>query len=227
VRETELAAPVVEHFRELGVVFPEVACWAYGDRADLVVLRDDASLDVIECKTRPTEKLLRQARSWIPYAERVWAAYEPPRRGVPTQHWRVRFAGFGLGVLHVVAGTVTVAVEAATREASSYFHRERLVRSLSPLHELYGEAGNAEGRYLTVFRATCDNLRECVAAVPGLTMKDAVGRISHHYTSDKVARASLLKWVRIGKVDGLEARDEGPGGYRLYATHSHPEGTEP
>jgi len=78
--EVDLAASVVEHFQALGAVFPEVSCWTAGDRADLVVVRSDASLDLCECKVRPCAKLLRQIQCWAGHAERRWVAYEPPRR---------------------------------------------------------------------------------------------------------------------------------------------------
>ena len=218
--ERELARPVVEHFRGLGIVFPEVTCRTSGDRADLIVLRADASLDVVEVKARPCERLERQARGWIDSVERVWVAYEPPRRGAVTQRWLARFKGLGVGVLHVIAGTVTVTAEAREREAHPFF-RTRIVATLSPLHEHYAEAGNADSHYLTAFRLTCDRLRVVAEARPGLTMRDAVESIQHHYTSDKVARSALLGWVRAGKVAGIRAEVEA-GKARLYPSTVDP-----
>lgn len=215
--EVEVARPVVAHFRGLGEVFPEVTCWAYGDRADLVCRRPDGTLDVCEVKVAPSLKLRRQIGAWASYADRAWVAYVPPRRGAVSERWSDTFRRDGIGVIHVYGGTVTVRVDAVTTTPSAW-HRDRLAGSLSPLHSTYAEAGNADGHYLTAFRITCDNLRELVRARPGVTMKEAVGAISHHYTSDKVARSSLLRWIRDGKIDGVATRErEGERALGLYA----------
>jgi hypothetical protein len=64
-----------------------------------------------------------------------------------------------------------------------------------------------------------------VEKTPGLSIGDAVGRISHHYTSDKVARSSLMQWLRKGRIAGLEVRKNGRR-CELYATApTSPEGT--
>lgn len=225
VREVELGRVVTAHFDRLGgVAFPEVACWAAGDRADLVVVRSDGSLDLVEMKRSPCRKLVDQIRGWSGHADRLWVAYDPPRRGERVQRWRETFRSLGVGVLHVVDGRVEVSSEA--QEATIWpGARGRLVATLHPLHAVMGEAGNAESRFYTPFRHTCDSARAALLAAPGLCVRELVGRIAHHYTSDKVARSSLLKWIRIGKVPGIEARAEG-NAVRLFATDTRPEGTE-
>jgi hypothetical protein len=224
VKETEVAAAVVEHFDLLGEVFPEVQVWAYGNRADVVVVRDDASIDVCEVKARATRSLLWQIQRWRDYCERRWVAFEPARSGAVSQHWLERFKAEGVGVLHVVRGIIQVAHEAPEAVADSW-HRPRLTACLDPLHRVYGVAGSACGQYFTPFRETCHRLRLAVEKTPGLSIGDAVGRISHHYTSDKVARSSLMQWLRKGRIAGLEVRKNGRR-CELYATApTSPEGT--
>jgi len=224
MKETEVAAAVVAHFDALGEVFPEVQVWAYGNRADVVVVRADASIDVCEVKARASRSVLRQIQRWKDYCERRWVAFEPARSGVASQHWLERFKAEGVGVLHVVRGLVTVAHPAPEADADAW-HRPRLTSCLDPLHRIYGVAGSAAGQYFTPFRETCHRLRLAVEKSPGLTIGEAVGRISHHYTSDKVARSSLLKWIRTGRVAGIEARKNGRA-CGLYAVPpTSPEGT--
>lgn len=216
--EVEVARPVVAHFAALGETFPEVVCWQAGDRADLVVRRADNSLDVVEVKVSPNMKLVRQVRCWAASAHRVWAAYQAPRRGAVSERWSERFRAVGVGVIHVHGASVTVRVPAQERVPSGYM-ADKLAGALSPLHRDYAEAGNAESQYLTAFKVTCDNLRDAIKARPGLTMKEAVAAISHHYSSDKSARSSLLAWIRAGKVGGVEARPiEGSPALGLYLT---------
>jgi len=205
---------VTDHFDALGETFPEVRVYQSGDRADLVCRRPDRSLDLCEIKTRPGKKRMRQAMLWRGYAHRVWVAYEPPRRGGVSEAWSHRFRTEGVGVLWVVGDHVVVRVEAETRVANC---ADTLDRILCPEHRAYGEAGNAESKFMSAFRITCDNLRAAVSARPGITMAEAVAGMDHHYTSDKVARSSLLAWIRARKIKGIECRDvEGSRAFGLY-----------
>lgn len=223
ILEEELARVAAAHFGELGVIFPEVSCWTSGPRADLVVVRADASLDVVECKRAPTEVLLRQINRWGAHADRLWVCYEPPRRGAVTQRWLHRFVTEGIGVVHIIGNAATVATEPAQGQVLEHF-RARLVAALTPLHSKYGAPGNARSEFYSPFRHTCDNLRAAVFTTPGLTMREAVDLIAHHYSSDKVARSSLLAWIRNKKVRGVEARLDGRRA-RLYPTPTSPEAT--
>ena len=218
--EVEVARPVVSHFKTLGEVFPEVCCWAYGDRADIVCRRADGSLDVCEVKVAPSRKLEYQIMCWGSYADRVWVAYVPPRRGAVSERWSETFRKDGVGVIHVYGDQVAVRVEASPRTPSDW-RRQRLANALSPLHSDYAEAGNADSHYLSAFRVTCTNLRDAIRARPGITMKEAVEAIEHHYTTDKVARSSMLAWIRKGKIDGVETRErDGERALGLYLTES-------
>jgi hypothetical protein len=202
----EVARPVVAHFSALGETFPEVVVYAYGSRADLVCRRRDGSLDVVEVKRGPCARLLRQVQCWERSADRIWAAYQAPRRGAAGARWADKFRSAGVGVLEVGDDRrVFVRAEPADRAPDPYWRR-RLADALSPLHRDFAEAGNAESRYLSAFRVTCANLLDMVRANPGITMKTAVACISHHYTSEKVARSSLLAWIRAKKVPGVVTR---------------------
>lgn len=215
--EVEVARPVVAHFKALGQTFPEVVMSAYGSRADLVCRRPDGTLDVVEVKVAPCAKLLRQVECWERTADRVWAAYRAPRRG--GARWAFQFKDRGVGVIEVAGGTVFVRHEPADDRDPDPYWWKRLNEALSPLHAEYAEAGNSESRYLSAFRVTCTNLLEAVRSSPGITMKEAVSRISHHYASARGAQSSLLSWVIAGKVPGVEARPvKGARRYVLFET---------
>jgi hypothetical protein len=106
-------------------------------------------------------------------------------------------------------------------EGNNVIWRDRLRSAVSPLHQHYGEAGNAASQFLSAFRVTCDNLRDVVRESPGISIRSAVDRISHHYSSDGVARSSLMAWIRNRKIRGIEAREvEGSRSFGLYTSSS-------
>ena len=96
-----------------------------------------------------------------------------------------------------------------------------IISILDEGHKTHAKAGApcAAGRY-TPFRRTCDALSEAVIKNPGLTMKEAIQRTQHHYSSDKCAVSSLLHWVQSGKVPGIILVQQGR---RLFL---YPEGFE-
>lgn len=219
--EVELGRIVARYFAGAGDVFPEVRIFVDGPRADFVVRRSDGGLDVVECKRRPNSAMLAQAAYWLSAADRVWLAYEPPRRGAVAQRWIATCVGKGIGVIHVAGGEATVAASARAFGAGgpTPIWREHLRVALTPHHAEFGEGGNARSEFYSAFRLTCRNLGEYVRAHPGCTVRDAVGAIEHHYTSDAVARSAVLAWWHKGKVPGLRV-DTRARPFRLYPAES-------
>jgi hypothetical protein len=82
----------------------------------------------------------------------------------------------------------------------------------------FAKAGNADGKFWSPFRDTCERVRKVVDALPGLTMSEIVDMIDHHYVSKQSASGSLLRWVEAGKIDGVVVRggSKDDGLRRLY-----------
>jgi hypothetical protein len=204
VIEADVAAPVVTYLEGIGCdVYQEVTLPRSGDIADIVATRG-GELWVVETKTSWSLDLLEQCMSRRRYAHRVFAAC-PLKRG---------FRDRAALALELKIGSIAVRMD---RHDSHLNHARgyqqapllegiltsQLRASLSPQHKTRAPAGtNGGGRY-TPFVATCEALRALVQQEPGITLSDAVSKITHHYSSRASAISSLAKWIERGKVPGV------------------------
>lgn len=208
VSEAAIAAVVVAYLESLGHdVYQEVP--VRGGIADIVSLVGKGrEVWVIETKDGWSLDLLRQCMERRASAHRVFAAC-PPSRG---QRDNVRIAEeLGIGALSVhvddddrAAWSQRVTVSAmARRQSSDPRYGAKLRNRCCEGHKTHAKAGTAGGGRYTPFRATCDALLRAVVDRPGIALKDAIERISHHYGSHATARSTLPKWIEAGKVPGV------------------------
>jgi hypothetical protein len=228
IPETALAAAVVAHFRSIpgAVVYQEVG--DRGGRADIVA-RLGPVFHVVECKVSFGLDVLRQAAEWRTHAHRVSIA-------TPSRHGYDHPSAFDARLVESLdLGWFCVGHDAGFDKETERFTGEEwscrevvlpklrrdvsdyLAKTVTPEHETFAPAGNADGKFWSPWRATCKALREFVKKHPGCTLKDAVAGISHHYRRDTSARTSLSHW--IGAKDlGVEWREvEGKRGLYVSA----------
>lgn len=220
--EADLAVPVVEWLTEQGWdVYQEVQT-ATGPIADIVATQGQL-VWVVECKKAFGLAVLEQAEHWLPYAHYVSVAYPhvpSPRRGTLP----LRVADWlGIGTLGVQKfGDFGGALSDFCFESRPPLLRREppclylLRRQLNEAQRAYAPAGNAEGRFWSPFRATCDAVRAYVQQHPGAAMKEVVDSVRHHYRTDSTARSCLVKWAEEGKIRGVRLEREGRS-VRLYA----------
>lgn len=78
----------------------------------------------------------------------------------------------------------------------------------------WAEAGNASSsRYTssryTPWRATVDAVERYVAQHPGATLREVLASVQTHYSSSKVARATIAAQIRSGLIAGLRCEAVG------------------
>ena len=202
LREVDVAAPVVAWLRDLRFeVYQEVTVG--GARADIVAVRGPL-VWVVEAKQTWSLALLEQAAAWLPLAHHVSVAV-PFRRKAGHSFGR-RIAGdLGIGVFEVGGSRVEVDDPDLHRNVKP----GKIVRALHEEQKTCAPAGNAEGRFFSPFQGTCRAVLEAVKASPGLTMRELVAGIKHHYHSPASARSALAKWIAAGTVPGVELRRDG------------------
>ena len=189
-------------------VYPEVQIFTGGARADIVATRG-RYIWVVECKRAFGLAVIAQADAWRRFSHLTSVAV-PGARNSDSRYFGERVClERGIGIIHP---RPTLPAEqwdrwgykppALRRAADTAQLRSRL----DPGHKRH-RPGNADHSYHTPFRATCERLAELVKRSPGLTIREAIDGIAHHYQSDVNARASLRQWVRGGHVPGV-ALDE-------------------
>ena len=200
--EADLAAVVVAWLeRECWDVYQEVSI---GPVADIVARRGPV-LWVIETKRAMSLSVIGQAQRWAPYAHLRSVAVPSTRGDAGRDMAHEVCRRWGIGVLDVSRSGVHERVDPRlTRHRST-----KLRDALAPEHRTYAAAGSARGERWSHWRGTCDRLRKAVAESPGVTLREALGGMEHHYSSNASARTSMAHWVREGKVSGVRCVAEG------------------
>lgn len=215
--EAELAVEVVKWLADQGWdVYEEVQVSQGGDRADIVAVRNGL-VWVVECKNRFDLSVIAQAAAWTFYAHAVSIAvpvgHRSAARWLGEQVCRER----GIGVIYaskiidgdLMPGRWGYAPPRLQRRANV----KRLVATLSEGHKRY-RAGT-KGEYHTPWRQTCEHVQRAVKRRPGLTLKELVDAVDHHYASDAGCKRGVVEGIRRGWIKGLRL-DTTKKPYRIY-----------
>ncbi len=211
--EAELATVVVAWLEALGAdVYQEVELVRRGIRADIVA-RVRAELWIVETKTSVSLALIEQAMERRRFAHRIYIAAPVTR----ARAGHALCAELGIGMLGVtVAGGVDAASKYDQPQVREVCASRRwnarpvaLAAKLRPEHKTHARAGAPTGGHWSPFRATCEALtsRVALAGSSGVSIKEAVDGIEHHYRSNAGARSSLVTWIREGKIPSVAIRD--------------------
>ena len=213
--EAEVAAVILPWLKDQKwEVWQEVRHFCTGPRADLVARRDGI-LWVIESKMTICLTLLDQAVEWTKWAHYVSVLVPRPRskRGYTKPHsyaGRFMLEHFGIGLLMAhppsLVGTHPGRVSEEKRpQLRRRAFTDHLAEALKEIPPNHAPAGNAEQKYYTPYRATCEAVQQYVKLHPGCTLKEVFDKVDHHYRSSATARSSMAKWIRMGKVPGVAA----------------------
>lgn len=218
--ERSVAEIVVAWLEHMGAdVYQEVT--VAGGVADIVA-RVGAETWIIEVKTSLSLALLVQAYERRRQCHRVYIAAPHSRN---TRDVGELCKALGIGLLDVYQqdpywrenwGSYGRARVEQIVDSQRWNRRPvALTAKLHPGHKTHARAGSigACGRW-TPFRDTCEQLAAQVKQHPGITLKDAVALVRHHYATNSGARSSLARWVVEGKVPGVRA--DGGRPLRLY-----------
>lgn len=228
VKETELAAAVVAYLRDLGWDVHQEVGFAYGPRADIVAVRGPVLL-VVEAKTTFGLSVIAQADHWLGHANLVSVAVPRSWRNGGTQGVAANICReWGIGVLEVLGGAghndqgqfadgAYVAADWRVEELVVPRLQRRTTGSGITLRaklcaetRTYAEAGNNEGKFWSPFKATVAEIHRVLKERPGLTTRELVGAIKHHYASASTARSCLPRWLSYKKIPGVRGEGERP-----------------
>lgn len=215
--EVELLRPVVQWLRDQRwEVFQEVAT-GYGPRCDIVA-RQGPVLWAIEGKMSLNFQVLGQIWHWRPFAHYISIV-------VPKGKWMMRSA-YGCEVISDLLrwrGIGCLYVENLSDDEREYhcavheyvkprLHRRiqgKLEKYLVAESQNYAEAGNAESKFWSPFKNTVAEIHRSLKAAGdhGLTMRDLVENIHHHYHCSSTARSCLNQWFNKGIVPDVTRVD--------------------
>jgi hypothetical protein len=203
MKEVDLAAKVIDYLSaQHWEIYQEVA--ACGSIADIVAVQGQL-LWVIECKTSLSLGLIGQAFEWRKRAHFVSVAVPPKKWTKAREVARIILKNYGIGMLNIKEHYADQAEKPMlNRKAYAQDIRKRLCDK----HKTWARAGSHSG-YWTPFQETSRCVLATVRKNPGVSLKELIDDIKHHYSSDATARACISKWVQNGVIQGIETRREG------------------
>jgi len=173
----------------------------------------------IEVKTSLNLAVISQANYWLHRTHYVSVAVPVVKRTNARDFAFSLLSNLGIGLLKVgeIGYRKTIGVEEMIppklhRKVSlnhNYRSYSRTCKLLNEKQKTYAPAGNSYGRRWSPFKDTCDQLAALVKKLPGISMKEALDKITHHYSSVSSARGSLSHWISEGKVLGVRIEREG------------------
>jgi len=209
LREEDLARKVVSWLNESGwVVYQEVSIEAYGGVADIVAVMDRQLnghvlplVWIIECKGVHGLRVMSQANRWIGIANFVSVATSLHSG---SREWRIlseihKWKGIGLLKVGGYTGVEECIPPRFCRRSKS----RDILSFLTEEHKTFALAGNSDGRRFTPFQTTKMRLLEVVRDKPGITLKEALMAIPHHYCNNKSAVCAISNWIRNGTIPEL------------------------
>jgi len=203
--EQLLARAVVEWLTVGGwEVYQEVA--TPQGRADIVAVRG-AVRWAIEVKTQLNLAVMDQAyrnAAWFHFSSIAIPA--PARLPFATpRNWALAHdiaQKLGFGVLRLIPRhggeehqvKQDIAPKLNRRPGTVHLHEEQ---------KTWCAAGSNHGGHFTRFQSTVQRLTRYISGRPGISLKEALKAIDHHYASIPSGTAALSKLIREGVIDGV------------------------
>ena len=215
--EVALAKPLIAWLEDQEwEIYQEVQPQNYGYTADIVAVQNNI-VWIIEVKKTFGLTVMEQAHRWKGFGNYISVAVPTSRNMSAVGRYFLELEG--IGILTIIKPNDYNAPHDCVFE----LHHPRLnrringamLKTLTPEHKVYAEAGNANGKRLTPFKQTCRKVLCAVKHRPGINMKELINGIDTHYSSTGCARSCLSQWIQAGKVEGIRAEKDGRS-LRLY-----------
>jgi hypothetical protein len=205
--EADLAALVVAYFQDLQYeVYQEVKPPRRDCVADVVAVLGSrpAIYHAVEVKQTLTLQVIAQAVYWrehVHYASiavpKEKGRFDQPSKGRSLAYQVLNWKGVGCFTVDSQGRVRCMVAPTLNRRVNPDYWR------LQEQQKSFAVAGNNEGRRWSPFQETCEELRGLLRKEGPLPLGTILSRIRHHYSSDAVARSSLMKWGRDGKIRGV------------------------
>jgi len=215
MKETELAKYFIDYFSCYDLYF-EVD---YGRCVDIVAINDKISI-AVEVKTSFNFKVLEQATDNCKRFNYAYIAV-PEFKDDWFQKRLCKDYGIGLLLLKsnkescfdketekITYSNVSRVEEVVAAKLNRHASRNKLIPYLHEFSKTsIAGSKSGDGGKITAFGITVDNLERYVERYKGCTIKEAVENISHHYSTNKAACASIYSWIRTGVIKGVRYED--------------------
>lgn len=208
-KEADLGPPVIRWLENhRWDVYQEVPLGSVAPRADIAA-RLGSIVCVVELKLGLSFDLIAQARDWTRTAHWVFVAIPEvaPSRGLREGLCYLRHLGIGAMVVQcgsTLAPEATVKVWHLPKIQRGIYrpYTEAFIKNMVPERKALTTAGTNRVAW-SPFKQTCERVADYVAAHPGVSIKEVVAHVEHHYASEGGARTNIMTWAESGYIPGV------------------------
>lgn len=213
MNEQQLSTYLVEWLKRDGWdVYQEVE--SVGGIADIVALKNNI-LWTIECKNSLTLAVLEQSLNWLNKSHFV-SVYVPQKKKVKGYRAALTLlVDNGIGLIKYSNMLISPGIHVELKPKLNRKISKSLFNSLHEEQKSFAPAGNSKGSRWTPFKQTCINLYSEVKTNPGLTLKEYIDTIKHHYRSDPTAISCISGYIKSGVIQNIDIVNEN-GKLKLY-----------
>jgi hypothetical protein len=215
--EVELAKQVIDWLKKDNwEVYQEVQIYGWGTpTADIVAVGyTDNKIPliwIIECKTSFGIAVAAQADYWRRNMAATYVSVAIPNCDINNNRGHAflyrHIKELGLGIILARHGALELLNPKVIR--SHWSRRKDTLNMLMDAHKDYAEAGNPNGKKLTPFGITSNEVVRHVSRNPGCTIKEVLDNIYTHYSSRACASGAILSWISKGVIPGIKKVREG------------------
>jgi hypothetical protein len=204
--EAEFAKHIIEYLEGLNWdIYQEVQTNLSMKCADIVAAQGYLTW-IIECKTSCSLQVLEQAWRWKTLGISNYVSIAVPK--APRIVIKI-CKMIGIGILTYLPDQLYRMELEILKPSIIRKSSKKLRKQLKPEHKHFAKAGNADGKRWTPFKSTCLDVLRVVKNNPGISLKDLVTKINHHYANNNSAKQCLSLWIDKGIVPGVEKRIDG------------------
>lgn len=214
MKEQDLGPALIEYLTGFGWEVYQEVYWL-GRTADIVAVRGPV-IFVVEMKASASLAVLEQAWSWLPHCHMVSVAVPSVKRSRTEWLFNAVAKTYGFGVFNVDPADHR-RDGSAVKEATRPSIRRKLMRPIEVCEEqkTFSPAGTPTGKRWSPWRSTMIDCGRFVRDHPGCTLKELIAGVDHHYSTDRSAAGSIVRWAEAGKVEKCDVRREN-GRVRFY-----------
>jgi len=204
-RETDIAKPALELLREMNFdLYQEVP---YGGRADIVGVLAGRTVCVCEVKAALTFDVIAQAKDWRGDAQWVFVAVPGLMNRGPSDGRRLAYdlcESLGIGIIEIeVESNFARAQIRLFPRLNRFAKPEKLLAELRPEHKTFAAAGSCNGRFWSRWRDSVRRLAEHVKDHPGITLKELIEIVPHHWSTNASAKGCVARQIHAGLIKGI------------------------
>jgi hypothetical protein len=203
--ETDLARQAMKVLSDLGFdLYQEVP---YGGRADIVGVLAGRTVCVCEVKASLSFDVIAQAKRWHGVAHWVFVAI-PWIKLVSDGRRLARdiCEQLGIGIIEIQEHSNKI-VRYPRLERSA--RPEGLLKVIKPEHKTFAPAGS-NGKFWSPWRDSVSRLVRAVCTQPGMTLKELIEGVPHHWGTNASAKGCIARQIQSGIIKELrlEVKDK-------------------